>query len=664
MPLPATPCPATPTTLWFRSAAGATHAVLLVGLLMLGRGAAAQPDPTASVATPKAVLGTVAPDGFGTKASALGRVGVGRLEGTPETVTLSFEHAAALDSTALRIDDGSLADLFVFDAAQGDTVVVAMTSEAFTPYLALGYGASTVAHGRVQRVRPIAEAVAVDGTAALRVALPADGTYTLLANAAAPGEQGTYRLEAQSVTAAEAPAPRPLRLSDLPGSPFRDKTLAPRFLESGATVTGRLTQKDPTFSDQTPFHTWLFEGNAGDRIQATLRSDDFDPYLILAEGTPSAPDKLVENNDAPGTTDGTAGITFTLTESGTYTLYANTATPATGAYALTYEVVGRGAVPASTPTSDFATRYPGGGDPDGRYAVLVGINDYPPGVSDLATPVYDARLVRDLLVERMGYRSEDVVLLTDREATREHVLQALGRHLGQAGPDGSVVFYYSGHGSQTYDNEATQDPEADERDETLSLWSDNGGVVDLLDDEIRVLLDALPARRKLLIFDSCHSGTAARGFFATKRLDRDIAGVADAYTDVSSYLTPETLPAYGLTPRVATGDRTASGGVLDADGLAGPYVLLSGSQEDQSSYTYTGWDPEAGRGTRVSVFTYYLLDALEAYADAPDQTLTFETMMNGVRDTTESFMAKHRYAQTPHLSGPLGSLRLAEFFGR
>lgn len=601
-------------------------------------------------------------DALEAKAAAFGQVGVGRLEGTPETVTLSFDHAAALDSTALRIDDGSLADLFVFDATAGDTVVVAMTSEAFTPYLALGYGASTVAHGRVQRVRPLAEAAAVDGTAALRVALPADGSYTLLANAAGPGEQGPYRLEAQSITSADAPAPQPIRLSDLPGSPFRDKALAPRLLSPGTTVTGRLTPKDPTFSDQTPFHTWLFEGTAGDRVQVTLRSDEFDPYLILAEGTPSSPNKLAENNDAPGATDGTAGIAFTLPATGTYTIYANTATPATGDYALTYDLAERG--PAPVPAADFAARYPGNGDPDGHYAVVVGINDYPPGVSDLATPVYDARLMRDFLVERMGYRAEDVVLLTDREATREHVLQALGRHLGQAGPDGSVVFYYSGHGSRTYGNEATQDSEADERDETLSLWGDDGRVVDLLDDEIRVLLDALPARRKLLIFDSCHSGTGARGAFQTKRLDQDLVEVAEAYSEVSSYLTPEALPAYGLTPRASAGGATASGGGLDADGLDGPYVLLSGSQEDQSSYTYTGWPSEAGRGSRVSVFTYFLLDALEAYADAPDQTLTFETMMTGVRDETESFMEAHRYAQKPHLSGPLGSLRLAEFFGR
>ncbi|MEL6705062.1 MAG: hypothetical protein AAFP15_12355, partial [Bacteroidota bacterium] len=123
-------------------------AILLLPLLVLTESAAAQD----SLAVPKAVIGTVAtssdgPTPIGTKAAALGQVGPGRLEGEPETVTLSFDHAAVLDSTALRIDDGSLADLFVFNAAQDDTVIVAMTSEAFTPYLALGYGASTVAHG-------------------------------------------------------------------------------------------------------------------------------------------------------------------------------------------------------------------------------------------------------------------------------------------------------------------------------------------------------------------------------------------------------------------------------------------------------------------------------------------------------------------------------------
>ncbi|MEM8559388.1 MAG: caspase family protein, partial [Bacteroidota bacterium] len=456
------------------------------------------------------------------------------------------------------------------------------------------------------------------------------------------------------------------------------KVATPRLLDAGTPVTGQLVKADPTFSDGTAYQTWLFEGAAGAEVRVTMRSDEVDPYLILAAGTPSAPRKLAENDDAPGTRDGTAQISVVLPETGTYTVFANTATPAVGAYTLDLASEG-GAAPgagSATAVPSYAELYPGGGAADGRYAVLVGISDYPPGSTDLAAPVYDARLIRDFLVEQMAYDPADIVLLTDEEATREHILQALGRHLGQAGPEGTVLFYYSGHGGYTNGNVAIGPPldvEPDGRDETLSVWSPEGSTTDILDDEIRLVFDALPARRKLLIFDSCHSGTAARGGYVSKALDRIVVDTRQegAYTDPDAYLSESSLAAYGLTPKTAAPEGTAedaSGGeasvAVGLDGLGGAYVLLSGSESDHSSYSFTGWPESAGRGSSVSVFTYYLLDALEAYAAAPDSGLTFAALMARVRPQAEAFMDGYGEVQRPHVSGSLQGLTLAEFFGR
>ncbi|MEM8556641.1 MAG: hypothetical protein AAGG50_02250, partial [Bacteroidota bacterium] len=220
---------------------------------------------------------------------------VGQLDATPESITLAFSHEGRLDTTAARIDDGSLADLYVFEGTRGDTVQVAMTSAAFEPYLALGYGASTVAHGRLRRVRPLAEARAVAGRADLAVVLPVDGTYTLVANAAAPGQQGAYTLEAQATvqadvapagpTQAEAAPTDPVQTvatlvegadsdiadsdiadSDVADSGVEAKVATPRLLDAGTPVTGQLVKADPTFSDGTAYQTWLFEGAAGAEV--------------------------------------------------------------------------------------------------------------------------------------------------------------------------------------------------------------------------------------------------------------------------------------------------------------------------------------------------------------------------------------------------------------
>ncbi|MEM8558666.1 MAG: caspase family protein, partial [Bacteroidota bacterium] len=516
---------------------------------------------------------------------------------------------------------------------------------------------------RLQRVRPLAEAGAANGRAELAVVLPVTGSYTLVANAAAPGQQGAYAINARAIVQAEAEAPSVVA-----------KVASPRLLDAGTTATGQFAKTDPTFQDGTGYQTWLFDGTEGERVRVTMRSAEVDPYLILAEGTPSAPRKLAENDDAPGEANGTAQIEIVLPTTGTYTVFANTARPGVGRYTLDLTSEGGETAPArpSSAALNYAERYPGGGPEDGRYAVLVGISEYPPGSTDLAAPIYDARLMRDFLIEHMDYDPDDLVLLTDEEATREHILQALGRHLGQAGPDGTVLFYYSGHGGYTYSNVAIGPPldvEPDGRDETLSVWSSEGAATDILDDEIRLVFDALPARRKLLVFDSCHSGTAARGGYVSKSLDRLVVETEQegGYTDPAAYLSESDLPAYGLASKTAASNGTvgASSSVDAAlDGFGRPYVLLSGSESDHSSYSYSGWPASAGRGRHVSAFTYFLLDALEAFAAVPDPELTFAALMGQVRPETEAFMDSLGVVQRPHVSGSLQALTLAEFFGR
>ena len=106
--------------------------------------------------------------------------------------------------------------------------------------------------------------------------------------------------------------------------------------------------------------------------------------------------------------------------------------------------------PASKETS-HAGRY-AGGDPSARYALLVGIGDYPGTRNDLNSPVADARIMQDVLVNTFGYDPDHLVLLLDEEADREHIIDAFQRHLGQAGPEGTALFFYSGHGMQLGEN--------------------------------------------------------------------------------------------------------------------------------------------------------------------------------------------------------------------
>jgi hypothetical protein len=88
------------------------------------------------------------------------------------------------------------------------------------------------------------------------------------------------------------------------------------------------------------------------------------------------------------------------------------------------------------------------------YALLIGIDHYPPPVPRLGGCINDIHEMRRFLEARAGAgenQVEDVLkvkVLLDQEATREGVIRAFREHLGQAGPDDFALFCYSGHGSQ------------------------------------------------------------------------------------------------------------------------------------------------------------------------------------------------------------------------
>ena len=98
--------------------------------------------------------------------------------------------------------------------------------------------------------------------------------------------------------------------------------LAQEPLRVGAEVEGALTAEDPAASDDAyRYDEYAVRASAGQRLEAVLRSDDFDAYLeIRAEG---ADEVLAEDDDGLG--DGTAArLRFTPDEAGVYILRART----------------------------------------------------------------------------------------------------------------------------------------------------------------------------------------------------------------------------------------------------------------------------------------------------------------------------------------------------
>jgi len=116
------------------------------------------------------------------------------------------------------------------------------------------------------------------------------------------------------------------------------------------------------------------------------------------------------------------------------------------------------------------------------FLLSVGVADYPGRDNDLVLPAKDARAIYNLYKTNTKTIS---VLLTNKDARKASILSEANKLFGQARPDDSVVFFFSGHGS------------------------DDGFVA--VDDilyygEVRRMFADCKARNKIVFADSCLSG--------------------------------------------------------------------------------------------------------------------------------------------------------------
>lgn len=260
-----------------------------------------------------------------------------------------------------------------------------------------------------------------------------------------------------------------------------------------------------------------------------------------------------------------------------------------------------------------------------KYALCIGINDYPGTDSDLSGCVNDAN---DWAAELAG-RGFSVRKLIDREATNTALRAAMTELIGGAAAGDVVVITYSGHGTWVPDSSGD---EPDGRDEGLCPYDINTAGP-LLDDDIRVMFGARkPGSRVVLISDSCHSGTVTRG--REDDLDADLPR--------ARFLPPQAwMPADELPMAVARPARLVLG-------LArtGGDLLLAGCQDTEYS-----WDTRF-HGRPNGAFTYYALKTLREREPG-----TYEAWMRAIRE----YLPSSRLPQTPQLYGT-GSARRHKVF--
>ena len=432
-------------------------------------------------------------------------------------------------------------------------------------------------------------ATETSGETALEEMLPRDGAYVAIV-------QGSGE-------------PREVRIASAAATPLAR-------LASGETVADTLRDDGSGFA---PEAVYTVRGAAGDHLRVRVESDAFVPYVEIGAWAWAAYEPII----GAGSNGGTVTVQVQLPASGAYTVRVESQRGATGAYSVRADLV--------TPEA-WAERFPGGGDPTERYALIASVADYPglgldASQDDLTGPRADADAIYALLVDDYGFAPENVVVLRDAEVTREAVAEGFRRHLAQAGEGGTAFFHYAGHGVQLPESLMPQArAEADGLDEALALWGRGGDVAFLLDHELGALAESLPAEHVVVALDNCHSGDGTRG---------EASGVGIRrlrYEDIADHLaTPEALISDGVNVGAAR------------------HVLLSAAAAEQPSLELDGLAPDGGR---AGVFTTLLVRALRG-AD-PDESFSdvLERLRPRVEAATAEVMADEGFApQQPQVEG-------------
>ncbi|KAJ0970751.1 hypothetical protein J5N97_018710 [Dioscorea zingiberensis] len=147
-----------------------------------------------------------------------------------------------------------------------------------------------------------------------------------------------------------------------------------------------------------------------------------------------------------------------------------------------------------------------------KRAVICGISYRYSRSLELRGCINDAKCMKYLLINRFRFPESSIIMLTEEATdpykipTKKNIRIALNWLMQGCRPGDSLVFHFSGHGSQQPNYFGD---EADGLDETLfPLDFETKGV--LVDDEINAsIVRPLPRGAKLhAIIDACHSGTA------------------------------------------------------------------------------------------------------------------------------------------------------------
>jgi hypothetical protein len=233
----------------------------------------------------------------------------------------------SLSSSDPQLSDNTYYDEYAFQGRRGQRVTLDLVSDEFDAYLYLG-------RDRDGRFRELArDDDGGNGTnSRLRYTLAEDGWYVIRASSL-HRDTGPYRLSLDGGWGDD-------RGDD--GDDYGRGRDRDSELRANRAVRDYLSRSDDRLDNGEPFRLYRYDGRRGERVTITLRSDDFDAYLVL--GTPGGrhgiASALARNDDGLGGTD--SRIDFTLPYDGEFVIRVNPMSSGYGRFVLELESDRRG----------------------------------------------------------------------------------------------------------------------------------------------------------------------------------------------------------------------------------------------------------------------------------------------------------------------------------
>jgi len=139
-----------------------------------------------------------------------------------------------------------------------------------------------------------------------------------------------------------------------------------------------------------------------------------------------------------------------------------------------------------------------------KYAIIVGISDYPGTINDLEYCDDDAEDMYDALTTLYGYNASNIHLLVDMQASFLAIRAAISDVELQEVAGDEVVFFFSGHGT----NGRVGDGDTERTDEAIVSHDGNpsGSLVAIWDGQLKDWFSGFNTSRIIFIFDSCLAG--------------------------------------------------------------------------------------------------------------------------------------------------------------